>query len=127
MATLKILTLWQAAQEASQNAGEEAPSLFGGNFLIPMLLIFGIFYFVLIRPERKKQRSRETMLKALKKGDKVVTTSGIFASVVAVQDEMVTLQVADGVRMRFTRSAVQGVLESDGSSAANSGSGSGKG
>jgi len=125
MVNLHLLYLPQETQAATQepapNGGGEgggaASSLFGGGFLVPMLLIFGIFYFVLIRPERKKQRTREGMLKTLKKGDKVLTTSGIYANVVGVQEDLVTLQVADGVRIRFTRAAVQAVLESEKSSA----------
>ncbi len=105
-----------AAQTETQATQEEpapapAPGLFGGNFLVPMVLIVGIFYFLLIRPEKRKQQTRDRMLKALKKGDKVMTTSGIFASVVAIQDDVATLQVAEGVRVRFSRAAIQTVVE----------------
>lgn len=101
-----------AAQTETQATPQEpAPGLFGGNFLVPMVLIVGIFYFLLIRPEKRKQQTRDRMLKALKKGDKVMTTSGIFASVVAIQDDVATLQVAEGVRVRFSRAAIQTVVE----------------
>ena len=85
-------------------------SLFGGNFLFVMVAILAIFYFVMIVPEKKQRRKREAMLGDLKKGDRVMTTSGVFASVAQVQDDIVTLQVADGVRMRFSRTAIQTVL-----------------
>lgn len=89
---------------------EDAPA--GGmNFMLPMLLIAAIFWIVLIGPERKQRKKRAAMIAALAKGDRVVTTAGIFATVVSVQDDMVVLQVADGVRMHFSRAAVQTVIE----------------
>ena len=88
-----------------------------GSLMFPMLLVFAIFYFVMIGPERKARRKREAMLGALKKGDKVLTTGGMFASVAAIQDDVVTLQIDDGVRGRFNRSAIQTVLDSEGSGA----------
>lgn len=81
-----------------------------GDMMFPLLIVFAIFYFVLIRPEKKKQRAREDMLKNMEKGDKVMTTSGLLGSVAQIQEDVITLQVADGVRMRFTRAAVQEVL-----------------
>lgn len=99
--------------EPAAPGGAEAPakpqSPLGGSFLFPMLLVVGIFYFILIRPEKRKQKQREALLKSIKKGDRVMTTSGIYAVVAAVQDDVVTLQVADGVRMRFSRAAVQSI------------------
>ena len=94
--------------------GEPAPR--GGGldtFLVPMLLIFAIFYFVLILPERKKQKARQGLLSALKKGDRVMTTSGMYGTVAQIQDDVVTLQVAEGVRLRFSRQAIQTVLADD--------------
>ena len=85
----------------------------GWDFLFPIVLIVGIFYVVLILPERKKQKQRKSMLEAMKKGDKVMTSSGIYGSVAQVQDEIIVLQVADGVRLRFSRAAVQTVIRDD--------------
>ena len=103
-----------------QNEGE-APATTektgGGSMLnsifFPAVLMIGIFYLVLIRPERKKQKAREALLGGMKKGDKVMTTSGIYGTITQIQDEVVTLQVADGVRMRFARAAVQTLLNVD--------------
>ena len=96
--------------------GEGQPADTGGGglgFLVPTLLIVAIFYVVLILPERKKQKARQSMIDAMKKGDKVMTSSGIYGSVAQIQEEIVTLQVADGVRMRFNRAAIQSVLEDE--------------
>ena len=80
----------------------------------PMLiLIVGVFYLLLIRPERKQRKQREELLGKLQKGDRVMTTGGLYATVAQVQDQTVTLQIADGVRARFARSAVQSVVQDD--------------
>lgn len=100
-------------QEAPvQPAGEQpAPGLFGGSMMLPLLLVLLIFWVVMIAPERKARRKRESMLGALKKGDKVMMTSGLYGAVAQVRDDVVTLQVADNVRLRFSRSAVQDVVQ----------------
>lgn len=82
---------------------------------LPVVLILVVFYFLLIAPERKQRKKREALLAALQKGDRVMTTGGLYASVAAIQDDVVTLQVADGVRMRFSRQAIQTVLQDEGS------------
>jgi preprotein translocase subunit YajC len=102
------------AQEGAPAEGSEAPSApFGGGMLVPMVLIMVVFYFVLIGPERKQRKKREEMLKTLVKGDKVMTSGGMFASVAAVADDVVTLQIADGVRARFSRSSIQTVIRDE--------------
>ena len=84
---------------------------------MPLLLCAVVFYFLVLGPERKQRKKREAMLKQLGKGDKVMTTGGLHASVVAVQDDVVTLQIADGVRARFSRTAIQTVITDDASAA----------
>ena len=87
--------------------------------MLPFILIFVIFYFLLIRPQQKKQRlaqqERETMLKALKPGDKVVTTGGIFGTIVAVRekDDTVQLRIAQSVSIEAERSAIARLQLSD--------------
>ena len=80
--------------------------------MVPMLLILAVFWFVMIGPERKNRKRREEMLAALKKGDKVMTTSGIYGSIAQVQDGIATVQIADGVRVRMSVQAIQGLEES---------------
>lgn len=71
------------------------------GFLLPMLLIFVIFYFLLIRPQTKRQKEHEAMLKALEKGDRVVTGGGVHGVVVGVTDDVLTVDVGqDGQRLR---------------------------
>jgi preprotein translocase subunit YajC len=87
------------------------PSPFG--FLLPMLLIFVIFYFLLIRPQTKRQREHEGMLKALEKGDRVVTSGGLHGAVVGVTDDVLTLEIGEGgqrLRVKVDRARVDRVL-----------------
>lgn len=81
--------------------------------LLPFLMIIVIFYFVMIGPERKNRKKREAMLAAVKKGDKVLTTGGMFATVAAVNEDSITLQVSDDVRLRFSRAAIAQVIEDE--------------
>ena len=85
--------------------------------LLPFILIFGIFYLLVIRPQQKKQRQlqqeREELLNALKPGDKVVTSGGIYGTIVAVRDNTVTLRIADKVSVEVLRSAIAGPQSAD--------------
>src|SRR6266849_6946252 len=76
--------------------------------------IFAIFYFLLIRPQQKQKRDRETMLAAIKKGDRVVTSSGLHGTVLNLNEHTVTLRVADQVKLEFDRSALGRVVEAQG-------------
>jgi preprotein translocase subunit YajC len=106
----------ELAQAPAETGGGEVPpagpSWFGGMAL-PMVVIFAIFYFVMIGPERKARKKREAMLAAMKKGDAVVTSSGLHGTIAALADDVVTLQVDEGVRLRFSRAAIQTVVTKD--------------
>jgi preprotein translocase subunit YajC len=99
-----------AGGAAGGTAAPQAPQSPFGGFMVPLLLCAVVFYFLILGPERKQRKKRDEMLKKLGKGDKVMTTGGLFASVVGIQDDVVTLQIADGVRARFSRSAIQMVI-----------------
>ena len=71
--------------------------------LVAFLLIFIIFYFLLIRPQQQKQKQQRALLDALKKGDKVVTTSGIWGTITNLGKETVTLQIADNTKIKMQR------------------------
>jgi preprotein translocase subunit YajC len=75
------------------------------NFL-PLVLIFGIFYFLLIAPMRKRQKKLQAMIAGLKKGDKVITNGGLYGEVYALEEESLILKVADNVRVKVARSAI---------------------
>jgi preprotein translocase subunit YajC len=87
----------------------------GGNLflsLLPFILMFAIFYFLLIRPQQKRQKTRNMMLANLKKGDKVSTVGGIHGKIVELTDDTAVLLVNDTTRLTFTRSAVENVITS---------------
>lgn len=79
--------------------------------LLPFVAIFAIFYFLLIMPMRKRQKKHQEMLSKLTKGDRVVTSGGIFGTVVEVQGDRVILRVADNVKLEVAVSAVAGLAK----------------
>ena len=82
------------------------------QFLILMLAMVAFFYFFMIRPQQKQEKKRKAMLASLKKNDKVVTTSGIYGTVAALDERTVTLKIDEkgDVRVKFDRSAISGIL-----------------
>jgi preprotein translocase subunit YajC len=81
--------------------------------LVPFLLIFVIFYFLLIRPQQQKQKQQQTLLDAIKKGDKVVTTSGIWGTVTNLGKDTVTLQIADNTKIKMQRENISRLRTED--------------
>jgi preprotein translocase subunit YajC len=88
----------------------------GGALLqfMPLLLVFGIFYFLLIMPMRKRQKAHAKLLTELKKGDRVITNGGIYGEVAALEEKTLILRVADGVRIKVARSAIAGLEGEEG-------------
>jgi len=81
--------------------------------LLQFVPIFLILYFLLIRPQQQRQKKLNQMLKALKKGDRVVTTGGIIGTVVGVDEAKAVLRIAEDVKVEFTKSSVVQVLVED--------------
>jgi preprotein translocase subunit YajC len=75
---------------------------------LPLILIFVIFYFLLIRPQQKKVKEHQAYIGALKKGDKVVTNGGIYGEITGLTDTVVTLEIADNVRIKIARAHIAG-------------------
>ena len=73
---------------------------------LPLIIIFGIFYFLLILPQQRKQKSHQMMLQNLRQGDKVVTIGGIFGKIVSIRGEVITLEIANQVRVEVVRSGI---------------------
>lgn len=109
-----LLLLSWIAQETQAPGPADAPPVSPlSNPLFPLLLVGVLFFFLMFLPERKKQKQRQKMLEALKKGDRVMTSGGLYGTVVSTTPEIVVLQVADNVRLRFSRAAVQTAIESE--------------
>jgi preprotein translocase subunit YajC len=91
-----------------QPAAPSSPFGSLGTF-VPLILMFGVFYLLIIRPQAKKAKLHQQMLSQLKKGDEVATTGGLIGRISGIKDDEVTLQVQEGVRLRVLRSAVTGL------------------
>ena len=92
-------------------AGGEGPQ--GGGFaaLIPIILMFVIFYFLLIRPQQKKAKTHQEMINNLKKGDRVITSGGIYGRITSLDDQSATVEIADKVRIKITRGSVASLAQ----------------
>mgnify|MGYP001569250299 FL=1 len=87
----------------------------GGGSMVSTLIMFGaifaIFYFMIIRPQQKRAKEREKLLSAIEKGDKVITSGGMHATIAGIEDKIVLLDVGNNVKMKFDRSAIATVLK----------------
>jgi preprotein translocase subunit YajC len=97
---MNLAFIFQAAPAAGPN---------GLIALAPYLLMFVVFYFVLIAPMRKQQKKTKELLSSLKKGDRVVTTGGIYGTLAQVEDQVVWLKIADTIKIKLNRSAIAGL------------------
>ena len=96
--------------------GAQAPSGIAqilGSPLVMMGIIFAIIYFLIMRPQQKKQREQQLMLRNLKRGDKVLTMSGIYGTIAAIDEKIISLQVDDKVRVRISRQSVSALSEGE--------------
>ncbi len=102
--------VWAMAPSTQQQAG--APKADAMTYLVqfaPLILIFIVFYLLLIRPQQKKQRATQDMIDNLKKGNKVITSGGMYGTVVDLKEKTVTLKIGDNVKVELLRSAISGM------------------
>ncbi|MBQ3799559.1 MAG: preprotein translocase subunit YajC [Treponema sp.] len=109
---MSFLPLFLQAANAAGASGAAAGTAAGAGIVtfLPFILIILIMYFLMIRPQNKKQKETQKMLDALKKGDKVITIGGIHGTVSNVKDDTVTVKVDDNCRIEFNRSAIASVV-----------------
>lgn len=93
-------------------AADPAPGSNIWSLILPFVLMFAVFYFLLIRPQQKKQKQRNAMLLQLKKGDKITTIGGLHGTILELTDDTVVLRVNDTTKMTFERSAINNVVQS---------------
>jgi preprotein translocase subunit YajC len=105
-----VLSLLMANPQAADGAQGGA----AGGFMtfLPFVAIIAIFYFLIIRPQNKKQKETQKMLAALKKGDKVVTIGGVHGTIQSVKEQSVVLKVDDNTKIEFSRSAISSIVAS---------------
>ena len=98
---------------APRDAGNAEPGGTSAIFssFLPLILIFVIFYFLLIRPQSKRAREHKKMLENIKKGDKIITTGGIHGLVESIEGDALTVKIAENVKIKISRSGVAGLRE----------------
>jgi preprotein translocase subunit YajC len=108
--------LWSLPVFISSAYAQTAPAAAGGDMqsslmsMLPLVLMFVVLYFVMIRPQMKKQKETKAMIDALAKGDEVVTVGGILGKITKISDNALGLEVANGVEVQIQRNAVVQVL-----------------
>lgn len=85
-------------------AGQGSPNML--TSLLPLLLVFVVFYFFMIRPQMKRQKELTNFRSSISKGDKIVTTGGLYGKVIEVADSVVTIEIANDVKVRVDKNAV---------------------
>jgi preprotein translocase subunit YajC len=90
----------------AQGAAPAGGAAGGIASFVPLILIFVVFYFLLIRPQQKKAKEHQNFLNSLKKGERVITSGGIYGRITGLTDNVVTLEIADGVTIKVLRSAI---------------------
>ena len=94
----------------AQAAGQAGAGGLLGSMLIPMVLVFGIMYLLIIRPQQKQMKTHKAMIEALRRGDQVVTQGGIVGKVVSISDAYVTVEVATNTQIIVQKQAIGAVL-----------------
>ena len=92
----------------AQSAVQQQPSLFAS--FVPLILIFIIFYFLLIRPQQKKAKEHKILLDSIKRGDQILTSGGMIAKVIKADTEELTVEISDKVNVKIFRSTVSDVI-----------------
>jgi preprotein translocase subunit YajC len=100
--------------------GEGGPGAITG-FVFPLVIVMAIFYFILIRPQLKRQKQHQGMLSALAKGDKVITTGGIHGTIVGLKDDVVVVKVAENTKIEVSKTAIAGIVNKAGGSSSGGG------
>ncbi len=104
---MSFVSFLQAAAGSASTTGSLT------SLIVTVAMMIGIFYFFLIRPQNKKQKETENMLKSLKKGDKVITIGGIHGTVSSVDEKTVILKVDDNTKIKFNLTAVADKISDD--------------
>ena len=85
----------------------------GMGSIVLLLALFGIFYFLLIRPQQKRQKEHRTMIENLRKGDTVLTAGGLYGKITGIKDQVVTLEIAEKIRVKVNKNQIAGVVRED--------------
>lgn len=100
--------MWDVAYAMGNAGGSGSQGLVG---FLPIILMFVVFYFLLIWPQQKKAKAHRQLIANLQKDDTVITSSGIYGKITGLTDTVVTLEIAEKVRIKVTRNAIAGVIK----------------
>lgn len=103
-----LSSAWAQAAPAGQAQGPAQTF----SFFLPLILVFAIFYFLIIRPQQKQAKQRQAMVAAAKKGDQVILMGGIHGRVTGVTDTVLTVEIADNCKVKVERASIQAVTPS---------------
>lgn len=104
-----VASVLGASQAFAQAApGQQAPAWVQ---MVPLVAMVAIFYFLILRPQQKREKTRQGFISALKRGDEVITSSGMFGRVEGLTDQFITLEIADGVRVKVLRTAIMSSVQ----------------
>jgi preprotein translocase subunit YajC len=107
---MNIFTMVYAVGTAYAQQGSPQPAGGGLAAIIPLVFMILIFYFLIIRPQQKRQKEHRNMLANLKKGDQVITQGGLIGTITGLTESVVTLEVADNVKVKVQRAYIAGVM-----------------
>ncbi len=97
----------------AMGSGGEAAQGGGFGAFVPLILMFVIFYFLLIRPQQKKQKQHREVISNLKKGDRVITSGGLYGRITGLNDTVITLEISEKVRVKVSRANVAGLAQTE--------------
>lgn len=120
--TLSLMSMGGCQAPAGGEGG--GAGAFAG--FLPLILIFVLFYFLILRPQQKQGRKRSEMLKSLKRGDNIITSGGVYGKIVSVADDVMTIEISKGVNIRIARSGIAGLQPSESAEARDKEDKSGK-
>lgn len=106
-ALISLITSSAQAQEATGGAQSPNPIM---SFL-PFIVIFLIFYFLMIKPQKKKMEEEQSMINSIAKGDEIYTKSGIIGTITGITDKIITLEVSEGVKMKVVKGQIGGLAK----------------
>ncbi len=123
-----LLIIWRnavlsapAGSPGNGGEGQAPPGLFDPSFVLILLAMFGVMYFLVIMPQRRREKERQELLQNIQKGDRVITTGGVFGTVIKLSTQKVVLKVNDapGGELTFLREAIARVVQKKGEKAAD--------
>jgi len=100
------------AYAMAQGGGAPAQGSGGFSAFVPLILMFGIFYFLLIRPQQKKAKEHRQMLETLKKGDRIITSGGIHGRITGLDENTLRVEIADKVQIKVSRGNIAQLMQS---------------